>query len=153
MIVIVRHGQAESAALSDRNRLLTEQGRTGVRLRAADLAARCPAFRITLVSPYLRTLQTLDILKEFLDIGTVQITDELVPNASADVADYMSCEDGLGGNVLVVSHMPLVSSLVSELCGPSVFGTFDPGDFYMLDRQDDDPEYKVIYSTNSFSLM
>lgn len=153
MIVIVRHGQAEAAALSDRNRLLTEKGKASVEKRAEELAGKCRNFREVLVSPYLRTLQTFDILKPLLDVGRVQITDELVPNASPSIADYIRYADGQGGNVLVVSHMPLVSGIVSELCGPSAFSAFDPGDFYLLDRKEDEVLYKVIYTTNSFSLM
>ncbi|MBQ8707414.1 MAG: phosphohistidine phosphatase SixA [Succinivibrionaceae bacterium] len=153
MIVIVRHGHAEAAAVSDRNRLLTDRGMVVVRQRAEDMKKRCAAFDVTLASPYMRALQTLDLIKETVDPGKVQITDELEPDAPAQVADFLRYLDEEGKNVLAVSHMPLVCNLVAELSGPVGMGVFDPGDFYVLEKKPGENLYKVTYTTNSFSLM
>ena len=154
MIVITRHGQADSPAYSDRNRRLTEKGRADAAARGRQLASSGRGhFDIAMVSPYIRALETLDELKGSLEIGHVQITDELVPNASSEVSDFLRYLDESGKHVLAVTHMPLAGLLVNDLCGPAAMGTFDPGDYYVLEKKPGSELYSVTCTTNSFSLM
>lgn len=117
-IFIMRHGQAAAEASSDALRPLTVQGRDETCLMAQWLAAQVPKFDRVLVSPYLRATQTWQQLSNYI-VGTqVEICDELVPNADADIAASLLLAYGdlhPDGNLLVVSHMPIVGFLVESL--------------------------------------
>ena len=68
MIVIVRHGTAQCNCDSDFNRRLTADGIADVRKRAEYLRLQNITFDLVMVSPYIRTLQTLEIIREAVGI-------------------------------------------------------------------------------------
>jgi phosphohistidine phosphatase len=115
-IVIMRHGQAESQAATDFDRPLTMAG-----LKQASSAGSCLSglglsFDQVWVSPYLRTQQTADQVLAQLSVGKRLSVDLLVPETRPldliTALGEQSCD-----NLLLVSHQPLVSSLVSSLAG------------------------------------
>ena len=115
-IVIMRHGQADPPVASDFDRALTALG-----LKQASAAGGCLSklglsFDEAWVSPYCRTQQTADQVLAQLHVNSSRITDLLVPEASPqdliNVISEQSCE-----SLLLVSHQPLVSTLVNSLAG------------------------------------
>lgn len=72
-----------------------------------------------LVSPYLRAEQTLDIVGECMNLPKhVDVMPELTPCGDVGmVSAYLQALANEGvATALVVSHLPLVGYLVSELC-------------------------------------
>ncbi|PSJ48053.1 phosphohistidine phosphatase SixA [Zobellella endophytica] len=118
-IFIMRHGQAAPEASSDALRPLTEQGRDEACLMAQWLAHQVAVFDRVLVSPYLRTRQTWQQVSRHIAGEQVECSEELTPNADADLAASLLLAYGelnRQDNLLVVSHMPLVGFLVESLC-------------------------------------
>ena len=108
---LLRHGEAQPHAPSDAQRNLTAQGRREVLRSAAHLVGQ--PIQAILASPYVRAQQTAQLVREALgfepEIRTVPWltpdTDPLTALAQLDSAD----------NLLLVSHQPLVGSLISLL--------------------------------------
>ena len=114
-LLIVRHGEAEPMCKADAERQLTEKGvadalALGRRLQQAGLKPAKAA-----VSPYQRAQQTFAAIQRALAIPAVTI-EHITPESSvaqaivaletvADGCDYL----------LMVSHLPLVSSLIAYL--------------------------------------
>ena len=124
-IFVMRHGQAVPEASTDALRPLTEQGREDASLMARWLAPQVSPFDLVLVSPYVRAQQTWQQLSKHLSAAQVETCDQLTPNCDADVAASIILAYGdayPNGNVLVISHMPIVGYLVESLCS----GTMAP---------------------------
>ncbi|MGR3887720.1 phosphohistidine phosphatase SixA [Pseudomonas sp. 1152_12] len=108
---VLRHGEAEGHARTDAERNLTEQGRDEVLRSAAQLIGQ-PISAI-FASPYVRAQQTAHLVRDALgfepDIHTVAW---LTPDSNpVQVLEKLDTDD----NVLLVSHQPLVGSLISFL--------------------------------------
>ncbi|MHA6196313.1 phosphohistidine phosphatase SixA [Pseudomonas wadenswilerensis] len=110
---VLRHGEAEPHARSDDQRNLTEQGRKQVLRSAAHLMGQ-PLDAIV-ASPYVRAQQTAGLVHDALGFAKPLVTVPwLTPESNPDrvIAEL----DALGlDNVLLVSHQPLVSSLLGLL--------------------------------------
>jgi|TARA_Y100000748_G_scaffold209431_2_gene175636 phosphohistidine phosphatase len=126
-LFIMRHGEAEMPRHDDKSRQLTSLGRHQSAVASQWLASHyCQDKKVglALVSPYRRTRQTLDTVSLDIVAEKVEISEDIVPDGSAElVADYLSARLHSAANstsplkrILVVSHMPLVSYLVDELC-------------------------------------
>lgn len=128
-VYIMRHGDAALQAASDAARALTQKGKDDSVIMAKWLSERTPAIDNVLVSPYLRAEQTLEEISHYLPLpAQIEVTSMLTPSGDAQyVADKILDLAALGANaVLVVSHLPLVGYLVSELCpheAPPMFMT------------------------------
>lgn len=116
-LYIMRHGEAQQQAMSDSQRELTAHGRSEV-LDIAKLLTN-ESFDLILVSPFIRTQQTADTLISVLNTqAKIEQCSLITPSGSAtDVHNYL---DGLIAEeqyqkILLVSHMPLISYLLSEL--------------------------------------
>ncbi|MCK9817165.1 phosphohistidine phosphatase SixA [Pseudomonas sp. MAFF 302046] len=108
---VLRHGEAESQARSDAERNLTEHGRKEVLESAAQLIGQ-PIGAI-LASPYVRAQQTAQLVREALGFaGEIRTVSWLTPesNPLATLEQLNSAD-----NLLLVSHQPLVGSLISLL--------------------------------------
>jgi phosphohistidine phosphatase len=125
-IFVMRHGQAQSFASSDQNRELTEHGRYEAETMANYLVRKKQHFDTIFVSPYVRAQQTAKIVQNTLSISAPFTTlDFITPEDSAlKVHHYIGgvFSDGELSNrkeqqILIVSHMPLVSYLVAEFTG------------------------------------
>ncbi len=118
-IFIMRHGQAQGYASSDEQRALTAHGQIEVEKMAAYLRCQEITFDVIFQSPYVRALQTADIVATKLaQKDKLKTLTLITPEGDAkDVHDYI---DGLLAettydNILLVCHMPIVSYLVESL--------------------------------------
>ena len=106
----MRHGEASFDAKTDFERRLTEKGRR-------DAAANSQHLHVDRVvaSPLVRAQQTANIVADARQL-TVQ-TDECWDLSSSvnKLMDWL--DDHASNNLLVVSHNPLLSMLVSQLIG------------------------------------
>lgn len=132
-VLIMRHGEAGMHAPSDAERSLTEFGKAHSIEAAKWIATQLTSFNISqldkaLVSPYLRAQQTLNAVSTVLNINNIETVSELTPSGNEErVADYLRVLAGQGvSSVMIVSHLPLVGYLVTELCPdiyPPMFAT------------------------------
>lgn len=112
-IWILRHGQAEAQAPTDSRRELTAEGRQEV-LKVSARLAGAPLDAV-IASPYVRAQQTASLACETIGYAGERLTvDWLVPEA--DPRGVIEELDKLSGtDLLLVSHQPLVSQLISLL--------------------------------------
>lgn len=108
---VLRHGQAESHARSDAERELTQQGREEALRSAAQLIGQ--PIQAIIASPYMRAQQTAQLVREVLGFELEIRTEAwLAPDSNPlTVLDHLDSAD----NVLLVSHNPLVGSLIGLL--------------------------------------
>jgi len=127
-LYIMRHGQAQPIAPTDKERALTEVGRQQTTIMTTWLAKHQRAFDITFVSPYVRAQQTYEIAQQmFENKPQHHVLEELTPESSPE-----SCGDALlaycaqvgASSALVVSHLPLVGLLVADLCKGAMMPSF-----------------------------
>ncbi|WP_426142752.1 phosphohistidine phosphatase SixA [Pseudomonas sp. DWP3-1-2] len=108
---ILRHGEAQAQARSDAERELTRHGREQVLQSAAHLMGK-PVLRI-LASPYVRTRQTAELVREALGLTEpVVLTPWLTPDSDPRQVLTHLMQDHADGDVLLVSHQPLVGTLI-----------------------------------------
>lgn len=128
-VFIMRHGDAALDAASDSVRPLTHCGCDESRQMATWLNGQTIDIERILVSPYLRAEQTLATVREALILPEEQeVLPELTPGGDPGlVACYLQALGREGvKSALVISHLPLVGYLVSELCpqeAPPMFAT------------------------------
>ncbi|QYJ73959.1 phosphohistidine phosphatase SixA [Shewanella sp. FJAT-52076] len=129
-LFLMRHGEAGYQAQSDRDRTLTDTGRYHTRLMSNFLNRLVTDFDLVLVSPYLRAQQTWqEVATHFPEPRKWVTADELVPSADPAAAASLIlayAEQYKADKVLVISHMPLLGYLVSELVAgiePPLFAT------------------------------
>lgn len=108
---VLRHGEAEGHARTDAERSLTDHGRAQV-LRSAAQLIGAPITAI-LASPYVRAQQTAQLVREALGFEPpIRTVPWLTPDGNPVlVLEQLDTDD----NVLLVSHQPLVGSLISFL--------------------------------------
>ncbi|MBI6548697.1 phosphohistidine phosphatase SixA [Xenorhabdus lircayensis] len=128
-VFIMRHGDAALDSISDATRELTPRGCQESQKMACWFSQQVPDIDYVLVSPYIRAEQTLKAVRENLALpDNEEVLAELTPSGDvALVASYLQVLATQGRKaVLVVSHLPLVGYLVSELCPaqtPPMFAT------------------------------
>jgi phosphohistidine phosphatase len=108
---VLRHGEAHTHAASDAVRELTALGREQVLLSAARLSGQPLTL---LASPYVRAQQSAELVRQALGVDQVVTVPWLTPDSDplkviAGLADYPA------GDVLLISHQPLVGALISVL--------------------------------------
>ncbi|MDI3186577.1 phosphohistidine phosphatase SixA [Pseudomonas paracarnis] len=108
---ILRHGEAEGHAPTDAERNLTEHGRAEVLRSAAHLIGQ-PLGAI-IASPYVRAQQTAQLVRDVLGFQPeIRTVPWLTPDGDVQrVLEKLDSDD----DVLLVSHQPLVGSLISFL--------------------------------------
>lgn len=108
-IWLLRHGEAEPSISRDADRRLTERGRLQVRNIAGYLQGQ--QFTRVLCSPYIRARQTTDTLMEALGREHApMIVPWLVPDEPVQTA-IRELDRLPAGEVLLVSHQPLLGLL------------------------------------------
>lgn len=129
---VMRHGEAGFNATTDSQRSLTEKGKKMAFAQGQWLAKRLVRQGISLdkilVSPYLRTQQTLaELLSGMQAVGglqsfanlsdKVEVWDGITPSGVVDkVLNYLDFLRAEGmQNALIISHLPLVYDLVQGL--------------------------------------
>lgn len=113
-IFLVRHGKYQPNPTGE-NEGLTEEGKREVALLRDYFAQNEIVFDKVLTSPKTRTIETASILN-----SEFEKHDFLTPNADPDTAFEMIPKKG---NILVVSHLPLLEKL-SEKFGERI--SFEP---------------------------
>ncbi len=133
LVVVVRHGKAESTAARDAARQLTDRGHADSRaagtLIAAVLAARPAGRVVALVSSATRANETWQEVTAALpgDVGVEQrVLDALYDAGVDDVVELLGGLPNDVGTALVVGHDPTMRGLVHTLAAT--------GDRTALDR-------------------
>lgn len=111
---IVRHGEAGPYQEQDELRELTARGQSDIAALALQLKAYGCNPQQIIVSPYVRTRQTFAVLSSHNAWNaSVQISDAIVPEAF--VPSVLKVLDDSAQEIMLVSHQPLVSSLIAYL--------------------------------------
>jgi phosphohistidine phosphatase len=148
-LYIMRHGQAETVAQSDKERRLSKTGSVETEAVAKWLAQQKPQFSLSFVSPYVRTLETYQLVSEQIEqVANHYVLEELTPES-----DPASCGDSLlaycaehkASSALVVSHLPLVGLLIADLCPGVVLPIFVPSSIACLDIDLDNWQGKLLW--------
>jgi phosphohistidine phosphatase len=120
-LYLLRHAIAESRENEgfprDSDRPLTDKGVIKLRLVTRGMRALGLSFDLILTSPYLRALQTAEIVAA--DMGArkvIERTPHLAPDGDPRaLIDLVRSRSGANANVLVVGHEPYLSQLASVL--------------------------------------
>jgi phosphohistidine phosphatase len=154
-VFIMRHGDAALEAASDSARPLTLCGCNESRQMASWLNSQTPDIGKVLVSPYLRAGQTLATVREALDLPQNQdVLSELTPGGDpGQVALHLQALAVQGVKaVLVISHLPLVGYLVSELCPQEAPPMFATSAIACIDFNADECEGKLLWQVSPARL-
>lgn len=136
-IILIRHGEAEPSFTDDKSRSLTGRGRQQVldsSKSIVDFIDDYNGFDSALVSPYTRTQQTFDILTIHLKVKHKTNCSAITPLSSvAEAQKEVFKQIESCNSLLVVTHMPLVSFLVGELCNLESPPLFMTSSFAVID--------------------
>lgn len=125
-VLLVRHGTAVANAVGgDAERTLTADGRVAIAAVARGLAALGRRPDALWHSPYVRAVETAEILADTFGAARSSMRAEplLVPGGSAERA-ARAIVDADARCLLCVSHLPLLPELVGRLAGMRTdFGT------------------------------
>lgn len=129
MFILARHAQASWDASSDEQRELTCAGRADLQRQVAIYPHYFSVLEKVVVSPFVRTLQTAQLLAPHIEVVE---DSRLTPESS--VKDAISAlEAHWVDNLLVVTHQPLIGSLICflEHGGTQMPEPVMPGDCYL----------------------
>ncbi|MBI3259655.1 MAG: phosphohistidine phosphatase SixA [Ignavibacteriae bacterium] len=119
LLYIVRHGIAErpNGFMQDRDRSLTEEGKTIVSQLGKALFKKGVHPDAIITSPYLRAKQTADLLAAGLNPPSiVEVDDRLKPNSTPALLQEILMEHSGAESIMIVSHEPAVSDFATALC-------------------------------------
>lgn len=122
LIFIMRHGEAMAGAVTDADRELTHIGREDVSNMINKYKDELRGIDEVWTSPYTRAQQTADIVRGILHKPIVT-QDWLVPTNNPDKTMDVLREKKK--TILLVSHQPLVGTLVDRIVG------LEPGRYRM----------------------
>ena len=131
-LYIIRHGDAEvpKGPMPDKDRALTPRGIEDVEHQARLIFKETSPLTV-FHSPYVRARQTAEIIHKTA-ASELHEFPALVPSGQVEkVVDLFLGEDG---DILLVSHMPLVAELVSAITGERA--PFYPGSCALIERED-----------------
>jgi len=114
-LYIVRHGEAEPFNTSDQVRALNNHGIHQAKSLAAYLSKNVQIFDQVLVSTFRRAQETFAEIAPYYPEAPVNISDQITPDNSVKDALRVLAQCPTSSNVLMVSHMPLVSALCAAL--------------------------------------
>ncbi len=115
-LFIMRHGEAEPFMQPDADRELTVKGAHDAQSLGKKLKAESVQLDSIVISPFVRTRQTLDNFQvEFCSNTNNVIDSAITPNGIPD--DVYELLSGFDENscVMLISHLPLVSILIADL--------------------------------------
>ena len=120
-LILMRHGEAEIEASSDRARQLTSRGIEEVRRSVTELQSLSSDIDKLIVSPFTRARQTADIVQAAYGGIPEVISDRVTPAQSPDVVLAVIEEHLVGVDTgLIVFHQPIAGRLVHFLTGDHV---------------------------------
>lgn len=118
-LFVLRHGDAGLHASQDQLRELTAHGKQQVESAIRTNKEQLAGVQNLLVSPYLRAQQTAKIVADELGPLPSQNSELLVPGAYPSLLiqhlHELFHQESLT-SLLLVSHQPLVSALIGDLC-------------------------------------
>ncbi|SFN30280.1 phosphohistidine phosphatase, SixA [Izhakiella capsodis] len=154
-VFIMRHGDAALDAASDSVRPLTHCGCDESRQMAIWLKNQNVDIERVLVSPYLRAEQTQQAVCEILPLPKgKEALPELTPGGDpALVACYLQSLAAEGvKSVMIISHLPLVGYLVSELCPQEAPPMFATSAIACIDYDADSAQGKLLWQVSPAKL-
>ena len=121
-LLLIRHADAGDAhewaktRKPDSQRPLSDKGREQIKESAKALVKLVPKVDLFAVSPYIRALQTAELVFErYVDTRAREITDSLVPEAKPELFVRWLRAQGPRSVVAVVGHDPHLSTLATWL--------------------------------------
>ncbi|MFT5541358.1 MAG: phosphohistidine phosphatase [Glaciecola sp.] len=143
IIFVMRHGEAEPYKQDDKSRHLTRFGITQSEHAAKWIVSQLKqhlstsSIDLTYVSPYVRTIETLESIERFVAfdkmVSSSMVTPEGRPNEVQDLIDGELLSNDKIQSLLIVTHMPLVSLLSDVLCSGFNGRIFDTAEVLLLD--------------------
>lgn len=112
---LMRHGEAEHSASSDAKRHLTTNGIKSVRGRVNQYSEDLSEIDLIIHSPYLRTIQTSEIIADSLNLSSALVESALWTPDSDPLVALESLAHHSQSTPIIVTHMPLIS-IVEALC-------------------------------------
>ncbi|WMS88064.1 phosphohistidine phosphatase SixA [Pleionea litopenaei] len=145
-IWVIRHGDAEWEASSDRERNLTATGVQEVQSIAGklDLPEQVAVWH----SPYRRAKQSYEALSDKLGQHITRVVEEPLLQPDADVNLLVELLEAVDEpNVILVSHMPLVALLVRKLTQDQRIGGFQTAQVVEIkDDQEGQWQVEAVYA-------
>lgn len=121
-ILIVRHGNAEVHAASDAERNLTSHGIEQARLAGECLNQLSLSFDQVWVSPYVRAQQTADQLLSAAQLQSLPRSSvDLITPDNNPTAVINHIQSSKIDRLMMISHQPLVSSLIGLLVSSNAY--------------------------------
>ena len=118
-LFVLRHGKAEkrsSSLNSDAGRALTGEGRTEILGVAEFLASRDVVFGCVATSPYVRALETAQIVTKALgQRGLLMQWDELMPGSSIESLESRISSRPEDESLLLIGHEPLLGKFTGYM--------------------------------------
>lgn len=114
-LLILRHGDANLGS-PDRSRQLSAYGREQVHQQALRHYRDISAVDVVVSSPYVRAAQTTEIVTQATAVKSIEWLEDLAPQGSLRRVEAF-LQQHQAGNVLLVSHLPLVGLLIDYLTG------------------------------------
>lgn len=113
---LMRHGEAEMFAVSDEARALTSGGVERLREKLMRKMSQLRGIDCIIHSPYLRTVQTAEIVSQFLGVNEFIASENWTPEADPQHA-LAFLEAFSARTPIIVTHMPIVSRVEALCCG------------------------------------
>jgi phosphohistidine phosphatase len=126
LVCIMRHGEAEATPDSSGERHLTQRGASqvaGVLNLAKQMGVTVNAIA---TSPLARAKDTAEIAKKVFGLDYA-VTNALEPEGSPEEVYEELSKHKLGDSVLLISHQPLISKLLSDILGAETRVEFSTG--------------------------
>jgi len=156
-IFIMRHGQANPMSNSDSARELTKQGFLESSNMANWLKEHASNVEQVLVSPYIRAQQTAQtVLADSGFSAEITTLDFITPSGDArQVHDYIDgiIDKNTVKQLLIISHMPLVSYLVAELTFNQESPIFQTAAIAQIDYDIDRMKGELVQLISPFDLL
>lgn len=139
-IIVMRHGEAEMLAPSDKERHLTHFGKTSSFQQSQWLKIwlNSTALDKVIISPYVRALETFEQTNTVFGhslTDRAETWDAVTPYGNTDlIRNYLEIlvADQENASVLLISHLPLVGEIVAEFCGRNTV-SFHPATIVCID--------------------
>ena len=121
-VTLIRHGEAGDDAPRDELRSLTLRGRSSVARVGRALRRRGGDFTLIVSSPYVRALQTAEIIAAHVGYdGRLLVDEALIPEGRVSRAVALLSSLSAEDSVALVAHEPILSTLAGELLGRERF--------------------------------
>jgi phosphohistidine phosphatase len=121
-VTLIRHGEAGDDAPRDELRSLTLRGRAAVVRVGRALRRRGGDFTLVISSPFVRALQTAEIVAAGVGYdGRLLVNEALVPDGRVSRLVTLLASLSMDDSVALVAHEPILSALAGQLLGQDRF--------------------------------